>query len=42
MLAITRVKLESNWLVTMDHRKKKQQHEATHVGQADDESGTEI
>ena len=40
VLAITRVKLVSNWLVTLNHcTQEKWQHESTHVKQADDESG---
>ena len=39
VLAITRVKLVSNWLVTLNHcTQEKRQHESTHVEQADDES----
>ena len=41
MLAITGVKLVSNWLVTMNHyTQEKQQYEAKNVEQADDEPGT--
>ena len=40
VLAITRVKLVSNWLVAMNHwTQGKEQHESTYVEQADDESG---
>ena len=43
VLAITRVKLVSYWLVTMNHCiQETQQHEAAHAEQADDESRAEF